>query len=170
MTQSNTVTQTFTRTHAKYLASKVIGDLYQCHTYYERPTEADIVEYQEELVVMLANGYVSEYEFGFERSDRRIVSWQYRVDARGELVGGSDDLSGGIYARASVANASFFNFMSYSWKWSLLTRPEQNAVKAEHHVQRTDGELPMDGNGYWQTDRTYTSGGVALERRTFRPL
>jgi Bacterial HORMA domain family 1 len=170
MTLSTTVTQTFTRTHAKHLASKVISDLYQCHCYYGQPSETSILEYQEELVVMLLHGFVSAYEFGFEQNDRRVVCWQYRVSSSGDLVGGSDDSSGGIYARAEVSGACYFNFMTYSEAWSDLTSAEQSAVLAQHDVHRTTGELPLDGYGYWETDRRYGSGGVVLERRAFRPL
>ena len=38
MTSTFTTTATFTRTHAKHLAAKVIADLYQCSVFYDRPT------------------------------------------------------------------------------------------------------------------------------------
>jgi hypothetical protein len=168
MSLSITVTQTFTRTHAKHLASKVVSDLYQCNRYYDRPSEAEIADYEEELVVMLAGGFVSAYEFGFERDGRRVVSWQYRVSSSGDLIGGSDDRSGGIYARADISGCSCFNFMSYNPSWFCLTPSEQDAVLGQHRVERTTGDPPIDGYGYWRTDRTYGSGGVELQRRTFR--
>ena len=170
MTLSATATQTFTRTHAKHLALKVISDLYQCHCYYKEPSESDVAAYQDELIVMLAGGYVSAYEFGFERNNQRVVAWQYRVNALGDLVGGADDLSGGVYTRAGISGASYFNHMTSSTGWSNLTTAERLAVRAEHSIDRVVGDLPADGAGYWFADRTYTSGGVAMERRTFRPL
>jgi hypothetical protein len=114
-------------------------------------------------------GYVSEYEFGFKRDGKRIVSWQYEVKD-GDLVGGGDDRSGGIYARADVLGASYYNFMTYSLKWSMLSHSEQEAFEASLPFIRADGSLPSDGSGYWTADRTYTRGGVAIARRTFRPL
>jgi hypothetical protein len=170
MTSSYSISETFTLTHAKHLASKVVSDLYQCRNFYGEPSEAQISKYQDELIVMLAGGYVREYEFGFKKNDLRIVSWQYRVNASGDLVGGADDRSGGIYARADTSGATHFNFMSYSQAWFDLTSGEQNNVKAKHPVSRGTGHLPSDGTGYWQTDRTYSSAGVAIERKTFRPL
>ncbi len=169
MTSSYSTSQTFTLTHAKHLASKVVSDMYQCRNFYGEPSEAQIVNYQEELIVMLAGGYVKEYEFGFKKNDQRIISWQYRVNASGDLVGGTDDRSGGIYARANVAGAIHFNFMSYTPAWFALTASEKSTIKAKHPVSRSTGDLPGDGSGYWHTDRTYSSAGVAIERKTFRP-
>ena len=170
MTGSYSVSETFTLTHAKHLASKVVSDLYQCRNFYGEPSEAQIAKYQDELVVMLAGGYVKEYEFGFKKNDQRIVSWQYRVNANGDLVGGTDDRSGGIYARADISGATNFNFMSYSQTWFDLTSNEQNNVKSKHLINRGTGYLPSDGAGYWHTDRTYSGAGVAIERKTFRPV
>lgn len=170
MTSSYSVSQTFTQTHAKYLASKVVADLYQCHRFYGQPSESAITEYHDELVIMLAGGYVKEYEFGFKQNGQRVVSWQYRVSASGDLMGGTDDRSGGIYARASVTGAVFFNFMSYNDVWFGLTDVQKSNVQAQHAINRTTGKPPADGSGYWQTERSYSNGGVEIARRNFRPL
>lgn len=169
MTGSYTTAQTFTLTHAKYLASKVISDMYQCRNFYNRPSETAVSNYQDELVAMLAGGYVKHYEFGFKNNDQRILSWQYQISTGGDLVGGSDDRSGGIYARAHIDGAVYFNFMSYSQAWFDLSSTERDAVKSKHSITRSTGELPGDGDGYWHTDRTYSNAGVAVERKTFRP-
>jgi hypothetical protein len=60
--------------------------------------------------------------------------------------------------------------MSYDQAWFDLPSSERSAVRAQHDVERATGDLPVDGDGYWYTDRTYGSGGVELARRTFRPL
>ena len=165
-----TATQTFTRTHAKYLASKVVADLYQCARLYGKPRTYEIADYEAELVELLVGGYVAEYEFGFEKNDKRVVTWQYRVNAYGDLVGGgADDRAGGVYARANVADATYFNFLSHSQKWRNLTPGERKAIEDKLPIRRTSGALPADGNGYWVSDRTYSNGGVAISRRTFRP-
>jgi hypothetical protein len=167
MSNTFTTTSTFTRTHAKHLAAKVIADLYQCHILYDRPSVGDIVDYEAELIEMLANEYVAAYEFGFKKDGRRIVSWSYTVGADGGLHGDSD--AGGIYAKATIAGASYYNFMSYCGKWWGLTDPQRASFKSGLPVQRTNGFLPDDGDGYWQTDHGYNAGGVRVERRTFRP-
>ena len=165
-----TATQTFTRTHAKYLASKVVADLYQCASLYRKPRTDEIADYEAELVELLVGGYVAEYEFGFKKNDRRVVTWQYRVNAYGDLIGGGvDDRAGGVYARAKVSDATYFNFLSYSQKWFNLTPAGRDAVRAKLPFQRSFGALPADGDGYWASDRTYSNGGVAVSRKTFRP-
>ena len=165
-----TATQTFTRTHAKHLASKVVADLYQCARLYGKPRTDEVADYETELVELLVGGYVAEYEFGFKKNGKRVVTWQYRVNAYGDLVGGgADDRAGGVYARAKVADATHFNFLSYSQKWRNLTPEARKALKDRLPIRRSPGALPADGNGYWVSDRTYSSGGVAVSRRTFRP-
>jgi hypothetical protein len=167
MTPTFTTTTTFTRTHAKHLAAKVIADLYQCHLMYDDPARSHVDECETELVEMLANSYVATYEFGFKKNDKRIVSWRYTVGPDGGLHG--DDNSGGIYARASVADGSYFNFISYSSTWSKLTNTQQTTFKNGLPFQRSTGTLPADGDGYWVVDHGYTAGGVRVARSTFRP-
>lgn len=162
--------QSFTRSHAKYLASKVVADLYQCARLYGRPSTDSIPDYEAELVELLVGGYVREYEFGFKQHGMRVVSWQYSVTVGGDLVGGStDDSAGGVYARAKVAGADYFNFLSYSQKWFGLGSSERDRVEATLPFSRSTGTLPADGNGYWVQDKTYSSSGTSVARRTFRP-
>jgi hypothetical protein len=167
MSYSYTTTESFTIAHARRLAAKVSADMEQCRRLYGKPSAANIAEYQEELTVMLHGGYVSEYEFGFKTTeDRRVVSWKYAVSADGDLQGGR---SGGLYTQANISNASLFNFMSYSDDWFALDAAERDKVKGKHTVRRVTGEPPADGSGWWVRDKTYSAGGVAIERQEFRP-
>jgi hypothetical protein len=164
---TSTFTTTFTRTNAKHLAAKVITDLYQCSMFYGRPPEDRIEEYETELIEMLANEYVSSYEFGFKRDGKRVLTWYYTVGVDGGLHGDSN--AGAIYAKAAVADVAYFNFMMYSDKWSKLTEIQRTNFKTSLPFQRTAGAAPADGNGYWRTDHGYSAGGVRIQRKTFRP-
>lgn len=170
MTVSNTYTtsdtESFTITNARKLAAKVTADMHQCRRLYGDPTEADIAAYNEELVHMLAGKYVSSYEFGYQKGDKRIVSWYYTITAAGDLEGGR---SGGLYAKADISGASWFNFMTTNYSWSVLNEAGKNAVRAKHSVKRVTGDPPSDGSGHWVADRIYVSGGVAVQRKEFRP-
>ena len=168
MSSTFTTTATFTRTHAKHLAAKVITDLYQCHLHYDRPSADDIPDYESELIEMLANEYVEMYEFGFKKNDKRVLSWRYKIGKDGGLHGDAD--AGGVYAKAALSGATYFNFMSYSPKWSKLTAAQWASFKSGLAIQRSSGSLPGDGEGYWQADHGYNAGGVRVERETFRPL
>jgi hypothetical protein len=76
MTYSYTTTlaETFTRTIARYVASKVVADLRRMHSYYGQPSLGLIEDYYEELTELLAGDYVQSVEYGFKRGDRRVVS------------------------------------------------------------------------------------------------
>lgn len=101
---------------------------------------------------------------------KRVVSWQYSVTAGGDLVGGgTGDSAGGVYARAKVAGAAYFNFLSYSQKWFELASSERDRIELGLPVSRSAATLPVDGNGYWVQDKTYSSSGTSVERRRYRP-
>lgn len=167
MTSSFTTTATFTRTHAKQLAAKVVADLYQCAVLYEQPPPSHITDYETELIELLAGEYVAKYEFGFKKNDQRIVSWRYTVGPDGGLHGDSN--AGSLYARADITGADYYNFLTYSPKWSNLAATSKAAIQAGLPFQRGDGSLPGNGAGYWQTDNAYTAGGTRVARETFRP-
>ncbi len=162
-----TYTTTFTLTHAKHLASKVITDLYLCSRQYGHPAAASVPAYQEELTVLLAGRYVEAYEFGFKRDERRVLSWHYTVGPAGDLQG--DSRSGGLVRGIDVVGAEYFNFLTYDDRWSRLSAAEQQAIEDGLPIKRTWGSAPGDGNGYWTTERSYTAGGMAVTRQVFRP-
>jgi Bacterial HORMA domain family 1 len=167
VTSSFTTTDTFTRTHAKRLAAKVVADLYQCYVLYDKPLVSHITEYEAELIELLAGEYVAEYEFGFKNGGQRVLSWRYTVGPDGGLH--SDSNAGSLFARADVVDAAYYNFLTYSTKWFSLSTTARATIKGALPLQRGDGSLPGDGAGYWQTDHGYTAGGTLVARRTFRP-
>ncbi len=161
------ITQTFTRTNARYLASKVVSDLYQCSRFYGSPSASRVPDYETELVELLVAGYLSAYEFGFKKDGQRVVTWQYEV-RNGDLVG-TDDGPGRVYARADVTGAEHYNYATYTDEWFALTQTQKDSFKAGIPIDRTAGDLPTDGSGYWVSDKTYSNGGTAVSRRTYRP-
>lgn len=167
MSSTYTTTETFTLAHARRLAAKVAADMHQCQRFYDKPTDTQIEDYQEELTVLLHGGYVQSYEFGFKTKDeRRVVSWHYTVGPSGDLEGGR---SGGLFEAADVSGAVMFNFLTTNSKWSHLSQTEREKIEASYQIRRTDGKPPLDGNGYWDSSRRYASGGVAVTRKEFRP-
>jgi hypothetical protein len=164
MSMTQSASQTFNLADAKRLASKVIADMHQCQLLYKSPSDVSIALFNEELIVLLHGGYVKRYEFGFQTaSDQRVVSWQYQVSAAGNLEGGR---SGGLYAKANISAASWFNFLWYSDKWTTAAR---NSVEGSYQLNRVAGEPPSDGSGRWVNGAAYVSGGVAAQRKEFQP-
>ena len=166
MTNTYTTSSTFTKTNVEYVASKVVADLRGLKAYYGEPDEDRIWDFYEELVELLAGGYVTSVEYGFKRNGQRVVSLYYEARMDGSLTDGK---SGGVYARADISGASWFSFLIYSNKWGSLSPNAQQAVEARIPIKRSHGQAPGDGNGYWSTDRSYSSQGAGVQRRTFRP-
>lgn len=166
MTQSYTRTNAFTITHARHLASKVAADMHLCAQYYGKPPEDWIRNYSEELAQYLNEGYLSEYEFGYQRGDVRVVTWRYKVDANGSIT--TDDRAGKVVPYVDVAGADFFNFLTHNLKFSLLPAEQRRRFKEALPITRSEGSPPSDGRGYWTSDRNYYSGGCGLGRQTFQ--
>jgi len=165
MTRS--ATESFTMTNAKVLASRVTADMRRCQQNYGRPTDTEINDYGTELAFMLRDKYLANYEFGYERDGKRIVSFYYVVKD-GELTD-ANDRPGKIVSGVDITGASFFNFMDYTSAWWQQSDENRKAYRNALPIRRTPGSPPADGAGYWVNDRVYSSGGVSLDRRTFRP-
>jgi hypothetical protein len=168
MSYSFTTSSTFTIIHARYLASKVAADMHLCAQYYGKPTEEKIRNFAEELAQYLKEGYLAEYEFGYKKDGKRVVTWRYKVDANGILT--TDESPGKVVAYVDIEGATIYNFLTQSPKFLALTSEQQASFEAAMPVQRSSGSPPSDGNGYWTTDRNYFSGGQGLGRQTFQPL
>ena len=166
MTYSTTSTRTNTRTWAADLTSKVAADLKRCQRYYGKPTDAWIEGYEQELTEFLVAGFIHTIEYGFKKSDQRVVSLLYNVDAAGNL---SDDRAGGVYARADTTGASWFSYATYSSAYWALTSTQREDFKKKLPFDRTSGNAPSDGAGYWTVDRSYSQDGSGVRRQTFRP-
>ena len=166
MTNTFTTSSTFTRTGAKYIASKVMADLRGMRAYYEQPDESRIREYGEELVELLAGDYLASVEYGFMRNDQMVVALRYEVRQDGSL---QDGKSGGVFAGADISNAKWFSVLTNSLKWVSLSDVERQQIEERIPIKRTPGQGPQDGSGRWVTDRSYSSEGVGTQRRTFRP-
>lgn len=164
---TKTATSTFTIVHARYLASKVAADLHLCAQYYGQPSEQRIREYAEELAQYLNEGYLKEYEFGYQKNNQRVVTWRYRVDENGLIS--TDDRSGKIVPYVDIQGASFFNYLTQNSRFFQLSAAQQARFKSSLPIQRTNGDPPSDGTGYWTSDRNYYSGGRGLARQNFQP-
>lgn len=165
--QTFTETSTFTRTHARYMATKVAADLKRMQRFYGSPSDSDIADYETEVIELLKDGYLGTVTYGFRRHGYWIEpTLQY--SAR-DLAGGiaSDDDPGRVRPRADVSGASFWSYLTYSRAWDSLSESQRQAVKERLPVKRTGAAEP-GVNGYWSADRTYSAGGRALDRGSVR--
>lgn len=167
MSYSYTLSETFTITHARHIASRMAADFRLMRAYYGKPSELMIEDYLEEVALTLAKGYLSSFEVGFAKNGSRVVSLFYEVRADGTL---SDSRAGGIQPGADISDAQQFSYLTYSDKWFSLTPQQQSDFEAQLPIQRTPQPSPQDGDGYWvENDRSYAAGGAGVQRRRFVP-
>lgn len=162
---SYTVTEarTFTVTDARKMAAKVAADLKRMQRFYGSPSDSKIADYEQEVVELLKAGYLGTVTYGYRRDGNWIVP-TLRYTAQ-DLVDSAvnDDDPGRVKPDADISGASFYNFLTYNDAWSKLSPVEQEAVTNRHPVRRR--EAPEPGvTGYMVRDKTYSSGGRALQR------
>jgi hypothetical protein len=166
MSTTYTTASTFTRTNARYLASKVAADLRQMRLFYGRPSDGEIDDYNAELVELLVGGYLNSVDYGFRRNNSWVVALSYSVK-NGMLV--TDDRAGRIPVGANVTSASWYSYLRYSDEWLKLTSSERARIKSLIPVKRSDASEPNVGGGnVWVEDKVYTSGGTTFKRRTLK--
>lgn len=169
MSSSYTITEstTFTVTHARHMAAKVATDLKRMQRFYGSPSDADIAEYEAEVTEFLKEGYLGTVTYGFRR-DGNWIEPTLRYTAR-DLAGspGNDDDPGRIRASANVVGAFFYSYLTYSSAWHHLQEPDKEAFHKRLPFRR--GGAPEPGvSGYLAGDRTYSSGGRAIDRASVR--
>lgn len=160
---TNSESQTFTATHAKHLASKVATDLKRMQRFYNHPSDSSITAYETEIIELLKKGYLGTVTFGFKKDDKWIEpALRYTAKDLSSL-NTSDEDPGRVSPGANIAEASFYSYLTYSSAWDKLTSEERDAFKKDLPFQRVGADEPGI-NGYLSSDKTYSSGGKALER------
>ncbi len=158
---------TFTATHAKHLACKVSADLKRMQRFYVQPTDTRIADYETELIELLKCGYLDTVTIGFKRDGNWIEpTLRYKARDLGSMQSVDED-PGKVRPGADVSGASFYSFATYTNKWDELTSVERDAFKKRMPFYRGSADEP-GVSGYLESDRTYSSGGKALNRSTVR--
>jgi Bacterial HORMA domain family 1 len=155
--------QTFTLTHAKHIASKVATDLKRMQRFYNYPSDSSIISFETEVIELLKKGYLGTITYGFQKDAKWIEpALRYTAKELTEMTTTDDD-PGRIRPGANIVGASFYSYLTYSSAWNKLTQFEKDAFKKDLPFQRGGAEEPGI-NGYLSNDKTYSSGGKALER------
>lgn len=169
MTSSYTLSesQTFTVTHARHMAAKVATDLKRMQRLYGSPSDERIAKFEDEVIQLLKQGLLGMVTYGFRRNGDWIEP-TVRYTAR-DLAGlsANDDDPGRVRHGADVTGASFYSFLSYSAAWNELTDAQKAEIEGRLPLQRGSASEPGI-NGYIVSDRTYSSGGKALDRSSVR--
>ncbi|PHK93406.1 hypothetical protein CR162_18905 [Pseudoroseomonas rhizosphaerae] len=164
---SYTESTAFTVTHARHMAAKVATDLKRMQRLYGSPSDARIAQFEAEAVELIKAGYFGTVTYGFQR-DGNWIEPTLRYTAR-DLAGMSanDDDPGRVRPGANVSGAIFRSYLTYSAAWRQLTSAQQTAFEATLPLSRNGSPEPGLA-GYLATDKTYSSGGRALDRATLR--
>lgn len=169
MSHSYTIAETtsFTVTHARHMAAKVATDLKRMQRLYGNPKDAEINDYEAEVVELLKAGYLGTVTYGYRR-DGNWVEPTLKYTARDlDDTSTNDDDPGRIRPGAKINDASFGSYLTYSQSWYGLTDAEKDDFKKLLQLQRSGASEP-GVDGYFTEDRTYSSGGRALDRATVR--
>jgi hypothetical protein len=166
---SYTITEstTFTVTHARHMAAKVSADLKRMQRFYGYPSDADICNYEAEVVDLLKAGYLGSLTVGFLR-DGQWIEPTLRYTAR-DLAGmaANDDDPGRVSPSCDISGAKFHNQLTYSSAWAALSASDKEAFEQRMPFRRrTMAQPPV--NGRMVEDKTYSAGGWALGRASVR--
>lgn len=160
-------TSSFTVTHARHMAAKVATDLKRMQRFYGKPSDSDIANYEAEITAFLKENLLKTVAYGFQRDGRWIEpTLQYTAHDLMDTAANDDD-PGRIHPGANINGAAFHSFLTYSNEWSRLTEAEKEAFRKTLPFTRTSRSEP-GVNGYFAQDRTYSSGGRALNRSSVR--
>lgn len=169
MTLSYTLpeTETFTITHARHMAAKVATDLQRMQRFYGYPSDTRIAEFEAEITEFLKAGYLGTVTYGFKR-DGQWIEPTLRYSAR-DLAGAAanDDDPGKVRPNADISGATFYSYLTYGGGWYSASDAEKAAFEKRLPIQRGTASEP-GVNGYLVGDRTYSSGGRALNRASVR--
>lgn len=168
MTGTYTTTESFTLTHAKYLASKVAADLYQMQIFYGVPSMDYINKYIEEIIVLLLYGYFDSADYGFKKNNEWVMVVHY--EAKYGILNSTDDRSGGVYSGADTSGTYWSSYLKKNSKFWNLAPAEQSRIEGLLPIKRTTGDESGYQAGVWTTDKSYYSNGTGLDRKFFRPL
>lgn len=162
---TSTSTNTFTITHARHMSAKVSADLRRMQRFYDMPSSKQIEDFEEEVAQLIKNGYLDTVTFGFQRDDKWIEpTFTYTAS---QISNGVDDVPGTLRANADISNASFCSYLTYTNKFFELNQSERDSFKKTLPVQRVSGNEPS-ASGYYESDKTYSSGEQSLSRKSLR--
>ena len=169
MSYSYTVssTQSFTVTHARHMAAKVATDLKRMQRFYGSPSDTSIANFETEVTELLKAGYLGTVTYGYQKNGNWVEP-TLRYTARDlEGAAANDDDPGRVRPGANVSGATFGSYLTYNSAWFALTQTQRDTFEAGLPFSRSGAAEP-GVSGYLQSDRTYSSGGRALDRSTLR--
>jgi hypothetical protein len=136
--------------------------------FYGMPSDNMINKYIEEVITLLLGSYLDCVSYGFRMNGSWVIALKYVVRFDGSII--DDNRSGRVLPGVDITGASWYSFLEKSTAFWQLPEEKRAMIERSLPIQRTHGEEPKIINGTWVTDKSYSSGGVAVQRRTFKPF
>jgi hypothetical protein len=169
MTATGTRTAGFTITDARYVGAKIGADLRLLNVLYGKPGLDSIDAYVEEAALLLRDGYLGTVDYGFW--DAATNSWKvrlrYTATTGGYLV---NDTPGKLPVGAVVTGYPFYSYLTYSLKFQILTKVQQDAFLGGLPFPRAGADEPVTGFGTSQAGQGYGRNGAGVTRDVFIAL
>jgi len=160
---TNTLTNTFTITNAKYLGSKIAADLYQMQQFYGSPSLAEINDYVDEAVTLMKDGYLKSVDYGFKKNGKWVFALSYEISAYGTV----DNNPGRVALGTNITGATWGSYLRTTDKFENLSIADQQRIKNSISIKRSGAPDPQTGT-YGLYDKSYSSGSVDLNRKTIK--
>ncbi len=164
MNYTATATATFTKTDAQYLASRIAADLKQLQLAYGRPSDAEITDYVVEAAVLLHHRLLKNVKYGYKVGGSWVYAIEYTTNYLGQLE--VNDMPGSIPTTAELSGATWSSFLSRRHNPDISPEAHQS-INDVIPVEREEGSEPQFSGGQWESDKSYESNGVGLQRRTY---
>lgn len=171
-TTTRTRSSTYTHADVKHVNWKIRSDLMRLRGLYahviSRLTRDYIEDLSGDLYLWVYSGYATAITFNFHEagSDKRRFAIRYRIARDGSIS--SDDDPGGLKYH-ELGQISFTPSVTYSETFRALSAEEQDAFRSTLSLWWGAATPMRDGDGYWRSDRSYSSNGFGASRKVFQP-
>ena len=108
-TYTTTHSETFTVTHAIYIAVKIGTDLKRMQRFYGKPSDTQIEDYEKEIIALLKGNYLDKIEYGYKTDNGAWgIALKYEARYGGVLI--ADDDPGRIRPNVDITRCHFHSF------------------------------------------------------------
>ena len=162
---SYTNSNTFTRTDAQFLASRIAAELTQIQFGYagNNPTTEMIVNYAVEAALLLHHKRLKKAQYGFKKNGEWVLVLEYTADYNGRIT--SSGTPGGVPTGANIEGASWYSYMTYHT--TNHTAEELEEIESALPFRRSHHAAPGYAVGGTSDTKSFERSGVGLDRKAY---
>jgi hypothetical protein len=166
-TATRPATQTISLTKIVYVTRKVQADFLAIMDTYGYFSEDYAKKLIADVRTFLDEDVIDAVKFIWKEAGTNDVLEELRYVVISGSIGLADDRPGGIRYNAALKNADFTVYVTYNDRWKNMNEQEKQAVRDSLQLSWGPGGTLNYSQGYWQTDKIYSSGDYGLSRRRF---